>query len=140
MRWDDWLFIIMFFCVVPGLISLLARWISKETIWATLEDVPLDLQASADWKSVFLFRLHDFRMKGFVRIALHEGKLLVKPGLIWRLLGLKCKSLTIVRRGKSGADGSVSVLVRGKKYRLEIVPRAALSEVLRSGFEQTECS
>jgi hypothetical protein len=137
MRWDDWLFIIMFFGVVPGLISLLARWISKDTIWATLEDVLIDLQASADWKPVYLFRLHDFRMKGFVRIALHEGNLLVKPGLIWRLLGLKCKSLTIVRTGKSGADGSVSVLVRGKKYRLEIVPRSTLSEVLRSGSEQT---
>ncbi len=140
MRWDDWLFIIMFFGVVPGLISLLVRWISKDKIWATLEDVPLDLQASADWKAVFLFRLHDFRMKGFVRIALHDGKLLVKPSLIWRLLGLKCKSLTIARKARSGADDSVSVLVRGKKYRLEVAPRAALTEVLRSGSEQAECS
>jgi hypothetical protein len=136
MHWDDWLFIIMFFGVVPGMIALLVRWISKDTIWATLEDVPLDLQATADWNSIFLFRLHDFRMKGFVRIAWHEDKLLVKPSLIWRLLGLKCKSLTIVGKGGTCANGSVSVLVRGKKYRLEIAPRAALSKVLQSGSEQ----
>ena len=86
-----------------------------------------------------MFRLNDFSMKGFVRIAFHEGKLLVKPGLIWRLLGLKCKSLTIAGRGRMGEDGPVSVLVRGKKYRLEIAPRAALSEVLRSGSQKTRC-
>jgi len=139
MRLDDWLFIIMFFGVVPGLILLLARWISKDTIWATLDDVPPDLQACADWKSVFLFRLHDFRMKGFVTIALHDGNLLVKPGLIWRVLGLKCKSLTIASRDSIGANGSVSVLVRGKNYRLEIAPREVFSEVLRSGSEQAGC-
>jgi hypothetical protein len=139
MRWDDWLFIIMFLGVVPGLILLLARWISKDSIWATLDDVPRDLQARVDWKSVFLFRLHDFSIKGFVAIALHEGNLLVKPGLVWRLLGLKCKSLKIASRGGINSDGTVSVLVRGKKYRLEIAPSAALSGLLRSGSEQAKC-
>jgi hypothetical protein len=138
MRWDDWLFIIMLFGVVPGLILLLARWISKDTIWATLEDVPVELQSRADWKSVVLFRLHDFRMKGFVSIASHEDKLLVKPGLIWRLFGLKCKSLTIAKRVGSRANGSISALVCGKKYPLEVVPRTALFEVLHSGSRQAE--
>ncbi len=135
MRWDDWLFIIMFLGMVPGSILLLARWISKDTIWAKLEDVPLELQASAEWKSVVLFRLHDFRMKGFVSIASHEGKLLVKPGLVWRLLGLKCKSLPITIRGKLSVKGSISALVCGKKYPLEVVPNTVLSEVLPTACE-----
>lgn len=130
MRRDDWLFSIMFFGMVPGLILLLARWISKDTIWAKLDDVPLELQASATWKSVVVFRLHDFRMKGFVSIASHEGKLLVKPGLVWRLLGLKCKSLPIAQRGRLSKNCSISALVCGKKYPLEVLPNTALSEVL----------
>ena|SRR6478672_1278771 len=131
MRWDDWLFIIMFFGVVPGSLWLLFRWISKDTIWAKLEDVPRDLLASAEWRTAFLFRLHDFSMKGIVGIAFHKGRLLVKPGLVWRLLGLKCKSLTIAGTGGTDTNGGVSVIVRGKKYQLEIAPRAVLSELLR---------
>ncbi len=138
MRWDDWLFIIMFFGMVPGLILLLARWISKDTIWAKLDDIPLELRASAEWKSIILFSVHDFRMKGFVSIASNEGKLLVKPGLVWRRLGLKCKSLPITIRGKLSVKGSISALVCGKKYPLEIIPRTALFEVLRKDSEQAE--
>lgn len=130
MHWDDWLFIIMFFGVVPGLILLLARWISKDTIWAALDEVPRDLHECVDWKLVFLLKLHDFRMKGFVAIAAHDGNLLVRPGFAWRLLGFKCKSLTIASPHVLDNDGSVLVLVRGKKYRLEVVPETALSEVL----------
>ncbi len=140
MHWDDWLFMIMFFGVVPGLIWVLARRISRNTIWATFEDLPQDLKTSVDWKTATSLQLHDFRMKGFVSIASHQGSLLVKPGLIWRLIGLKCKSLKIASRNRIVTNGCVLVIVGAERYRLAILPKSALSEILRSGSEEAKGS
>ncbi|MEO8613992.1 MAG: hypothetical protein ABI600_02540 [Luteolibacter sp.] len=145
MRWDDWLFIVMFFGVVPGAITLFGRRLAKDSPWHQLSNPDHEAIRKAMWRSILGIQIGtpttSTTIKGISKVAVVDGCLIIRPGFFARYMGFRPKSVRVNDCKLSRSFGGMKIKVGDSSFHLTIVPFGVAQDLLQkqnSTIQKTE--
>lgn len=131
MKWDDYLFLVMVFFVVPGAIVSIARFIRSGNIWTKLQ-APDEISLNhVDYHRLLGMKIDDIAFKNSVRLGRSDDRLIIKPGVLFRALGFGVKCIKMTDIVITDKTKRVRFRISGKLVEVEVVPISVLQTLMK---------